>query len=125
LMSVMDRGAIAGRHVAGVEDILDADRNAVERAPPRLAVTCPRLRDSEVAVDIGPGADGGIALGNAGKARLDQRLGCRGARFEPLRGVERGHLIQSGRSCSLQVEHVRSHTEVGSATIAELGSVSV
>jgi hypothetical protein len=70
----------------------------MKRAAAGLAIAGPRLRDGMLAVDIGPGTDGGIALRDAGKAILDQSLRGRGSRFEQFCRVERGQLIQSGWS---------------------------
>ena len=71
--------AIFGRHVFRVEDVLDRDRQAVERAdrPPGLAMLVDRLGLGQrvVRVQVGPGLDPGIDRLDARQVGGDQLLG--------------------------------------------------
>jgi hypothetical protein len=64
---------MAGRHVVGVDDVLhthgDAAQDAAFRRVGRLG-----LRQREVGIEIGPGFDHGLALGDALEAGPHQRL---------------------------------------------------
>jgi hypothetical protein len=65
----------------------------MERAAAGLTVARSRLGQCLLAVDIGPGVDGGIALGDPGKAVLDQGLGRGIPGFKKLCRVESGQLV--------------------------------
>ena len=74
-MPVVDRRAVTGRHIDGVDQILDGDRDAVKRTAGPFAVALPGRRQRLLAIEILPGADhrlprvdllqpgGGIVLG--------------------------------------------------------------
>src|SRR5205085_5747660 len=64
----VDGGAVFGRHVVRIEDVLHPDRHAVER---RARIT----RGRPIAREMCPGLDDGLALGDAAAAARDQRLG--------------------------------------------------
>ena len=70
--------AVLGRHVGRVDDVLDADRQAIERAHPSplpaLIVGSPRLRQRSFVVEERPGAQLWLTRLDAGKAGLDQLL---------------------------------------------------
>jgi hypothetical protein len=78
--AAMQRRAVLGRHVGGVDDVLDADGNPAER-PGRFAraaqvVRGPRLRERKVFVEERPRLYFGLDGANALEARLDQFLAC-------------------------------------------------
>ena len=73
-VALVDGRAVGGRHVGGVDDVLDADGHAVQRAARRFAVARPRLGHRPVAIEIGPGADLALARGDAVEARPHQVL---------------------------------------------------
>jgi hypothetical protein len=52
---LIDWRAVGGRHVVGVEDVLDADRHAVQRTSRSFVVACAGLGERGVAVDKSPG----------------------------------------------------------------------
>ena len=89
-LALPQRRALAGRHVGGLDDVLDRDRHAVDRRQ-RLAVAPARGRgvgglDRAVLVQLDEGADGGIELGDALEAsRRDRRAAwsCRRAGRPP------------------------------------------
>jgi hypothetical protein len=68
--------AVLGRHVARVDDVLDADRDAVQRPlgpadPPRL-VAAPGLGAGELGIEEGPGLDPRLVGRDALEAGLGQ-----------------------------------------------------
>ena len=67
--AAMNWRAPLGRHVEGVDDILDAEGNTGERSAPAAAVECTRRRDRLIGIETGPGLDLVFARGDAFKAR--------------------------------------------------------
>ena len=53
-VALVDRRAVRGRHVGGVDDVLHADRDPVQRPPRRLGITRPRLRERLLRVEVRP-----------------------------------------------------------------------
>ena len=54
-MRAVDRRAIGGRHVGGVDQVLDPDRDAVQRACDRLPVKLAGLFKHQVGIEVLPG----------------------------------------------------------------------
>ena len=104
---VQDR-AIFGRHVMGIEDILDAHRHPVQRAQAgsRLApFLCGLgLGQGVFLVQVGPGADGVLDLLYAVEARSHQFFRSQLAVADFAGGVGGG---QTGRSGVLRHEFIR------------------
>ena len=76
--SLEDGAAVLGRHVGGVDDVLDADGDAMQRAD---ALACParrvgrlRLLERALAVEERPGADLRLERIDAGEAGANQLL---------------------------------------------------
>ena len=67
-VAAIDRRAHLGRQVGGVDDVLDADRHAVQRPARRAAVELARLRERQFRIDAGPGVDVVLALSDASEA---------------------------------------------------------
>src|SRR5262245_24068663 len=74
----VQHGAVFGRHISGVEDILDADGYAMEcsggpslKAP---SVGCARLRKGMVWIEKRPRLDSTIDLANSRETSLDELL---------------------------------------------------
>src|SRR5262249_57425636 len=69
-------GAVFGRHVGGLDDVLDADRHAIDlrarsaRTPARGRLVGSRARTLEVEID--EGADLGLECGDIGKAAFEE-----------------------------------------------------
>src|SRR5438067_12346073 len=74
-MPAIDWRAVGGRHVDGVDQILDRDRDAVQRTARRLGVAPPGGSESLVAVEVFPGADHRLALLDAVEAGIRQGFG--------------------------------------------------
>src|SRR5262249_34341464 len=77
----VDRRAVARGHVSGVEDVLDAERHALEQ--PVLAAlvgSARRFKDSGT-VEICPGAHDRLALGDPVETALHDRFGGQLAAF--------------------------------------------
>ncbi len=79
----VERGAVLGRVVLGVDDVLDADRDAVERpqraAGPAVRVERIGLRAGMGGVDRGEGVDLALARLDPGKARVGDLARGQGA----------------------------------------------
>ena len=73
-MPAIDRRAHFGRQVGGVDDVLDADRHAVERTTGGAAVERPRLAQRKLGIDRGPGVNCLLALADARQAIAQHRL---------------------------------------------------
>src|SRR5262249_12048830 len=76
LTALEDGGSVLGRHISGVDDVLDADRDAIERTD-TLALAARRVRGARLgqgmlAVEMGEGLHIGLALSNAVQTRRDQ-----------------------------------------------------
>ena len=69
----VDRRTVTGRHVEGVEQVLDRDRQPVQQSCRRLRVEHARTLHRSIGVDEGPGANRGLALGNALETVAQQR----------------------------------------------------
>ncbi len=75
LVPGIDRRVVAGRQVGRVDDVLDADRQTMERAPRRLLIPLARGGDRLAWIEhMGPGAHLGVAKGDPLEARAHQRL---------------------------------------------------
>src|SRR5689334_4701861 len=75
LEALIGSGAVSSRHVLGVHDVLDADGNAVERTAPRAAVARPSRGERPLRVEMLPGSDDRLALGDAVEIGAGQRFG--------------------------------------------------
>jgi hypothetical protein len=97
----VDRRAVRGRLVGGVDQVLDPDGDPVERAErllrvavARLLVALPGLREGLLGVEVGPGVQLVLALGDELEARGHDLLaggrtgadGGRGRQRRPRRG---------------------------------------
>ncbi len=98
-VAAVDRRAVLGRHVVGVDDVLDPDRNALEQARPPGAVGGARLRQCQLRVQPNPGLDRGAGFG-AIEAVADQRLGGQAAGFEAGRRLARGQPLGAAHLAS-------------------------
>ena len=82
-IATIDRGAHLSRHIAGLNDVLYPDRNAVQR--PVLWIRVKRFRspENQIVVDERPSLDYWVARLDAGKASpgdlLAPQLACRGS----------------------------------------------
>lgn len=92
LHALMQRRILGGRHVLGIEHVLDAPGNSVERARTRrfveLAGRAQRLRR----IKMQPGTDNGIARLDPGQAGPKQFLGRELAGVQQDSGFRRGEL---------------------------------
>src|SRR5688572_21671882 len=68
----VQRRAQAGAHAARVDDVLDADGDAVQRAAGFLGVALPGLLESVFRVEVRPGVHARLASLDAGQATLHQ-----------------------------------------------------
>ena len=75
-MARIDRRAVPGRHVGGVDQVLDRDRDAVQRPARGRRVAAPRRGERRLGIEILPGADHRLARGDPFEACGDQRLGA-------------------------------------------------
>ncbi len=66
----VDGRAVGGRHVRGVDDVLEPERDAVQAALRRHRIAPRRHRQRRRPVDVLPGADRGLARLDAGEAIL-------------------------------------------------------
>ena len=85
----VDRRAVGGRHVGGVDDVLDADRQAVQRPARLLVVALPRRRDRLVGVDVRPRVQLALALADPLQALAHELLGAQLAFIEEPDGLGR------------------------------------
>ena len=105
-LALEDRRVVAGRHVVGVDDVLDADRHAAQHAFPD-GVGGLGLGDRQVGIEEGPGLHDGLALGDAIEAVAHQLLGGERACLDAgdgFGGAERLHsalLTQPAMSSSV------------------------
>ena len=97
-VAAIDRRAVPGRHVDGVDDVLDPDRQPGEQARPAGAVGRARLRQRLLRVEPGPGLDRS-ALGGAVEAGAGQRLGGQRRRQRAARPPRRRKAGSSARHC--------------------------
>ena len=94
-MTRMDSRAIFRRHVVGVDDVLHAEREPVQRPLCPRTVAQLRLGERAFGIEVGKGSHDGIALGDAVETGPGQ-----GRRGEPpgghrRHGVDRIQLVQS------------------------------
>ena len=68
--------AMGGRLIAGVDDVLDADRHTVQRSGGSNAVARPGLLEREARIDVGPGRHHRFARFDPGETCADERLGA-------------------------------------------------
>ena len=84
----VDRRAHLRRHVGGIENVLDADRHAVERPHGlRGGIAGARPGEHKVWIEEGPGPDCFLALGDAREAGTDHGLRGRAAVRDRPRGL--------------------------------------
>ena len=87
-VAAVDRRAVLGRHVDGVDDVLDPDRQPGEQARPAGAVGLARLGQCLLRVEPGPGLHR-LPLRGPLQAGAHQRLGGQRAGAEPARSPRR------------------------------------
>ncbi len=95
-MAGVGAGAIRGRHVAGVHDVLDADGDAVKQAAPRAPIEGAGRRDGLLGIEMLPSAHDRLALGDAGEIGARQRLDGETTALDALCGLEGGEMGQVG-----------------------------
>ncbi|MOA32212.1 hypothetical protein D3C78_1534130 [compost metagenome] len=71
-MAFVDGGAVAGGQVDGVEQVFDADGQAVQQAAQRAAVQHGRMVQGRLFLQRRPGMDGIFALLDAGETGAHQ-----------------------------------------------------
>ena len=100
-------GAVLGRHVRGVDDVLDADRHAVQRAGGTsfapVPVARPRLPERVLGIEELPGLHLLLDLAHAREAGLDQLLGADRAVADGARRVGGGEPVELGGVHRLQL----------------------
>ena len=96
-VAAVDGGVVLGRHVGRVEDVLDADGNAVKRAARGLAIERARLRERQLGVEERPGPDLLLARGNAREAGFDELLARQLPGRDQARGLGGGELVCCAR----------------------------
>ena len=74
-VAAIDRRAIGGRHVDGVDQILDRDRDPVQRPSRRFCIALARRRQRLLAIEVLPGANHRLTRRDAVEIASDQRLG--------------------------------------------------
>jgi hypothetical protein len=87
-VSLIGLGAVGGRHVAGIHDVLDADRDTVERATPWTPIERLGRRDRLLRIEMLPGADGRLALRDPIEIGAQERLGREAAAFDAADGID-------------------------------------
>src|SRR5258706_8512289 len=89
--SAMQRRAVFGRHVRGVDDVLDADRYAAEGSG-RLTraaqvIRGARLRKREILVEEGPGLNLRLCRANALEASADELFAAEASLLDQPHGL--------------------------------------
>ncbi len=90
----VDRRTVAGRHVGGIDQILDGDRDAVQRPARRLGIALPRGGERRRGVEEVPSADHLLAGGDTVETGGHQRLGGQPAGGDFLRGGAGGEQLR-------------------------------
>src|SRR5262249_22092757 len=94
----VQRRAVLGRHVRGVDDVLDADRHAVQRSDrlsrQSMLVGGARLRQRVVGIEKRPRLDTGVGFTDARQTRSDVLLGRDHAVADQPRGVGGGEGVK-------------------------------
>ena len=93
LAALVDRRAPFGRHVEGVDDVLDAERHAGERAALAAVVEGAGRGKRRVRIDMRPGVHLALARGDAVEA---------GARHRLAGGARPGRSLRRSRSRSVR-----------------------
>ena len=104
-VAAIDRRAHLGRQVGGVDDVLDADRHAMQRAARGTAVEVVRLAQRELGIDRGPGVDVLLARVDAREAVADHVLAGGFARDGRAGDLARRKLVQADRG--RRAQHVQ------------------
>jgi len=76
----VDRRPVLGRHVRSRNDVFDPDRHAVQRSLHRGAIKRPRLGHDLVRIEMHPGTDRRLALGDPIEMFAGHPLGRQRAR---------------------------------------------
>ncbi len=97
--AAVDRRAVLGRHVVGVDHVLDPHRHALQHARAPGPIDGARLRQRVLRVEPHPGLDLAAGL-HAVEAVADQGLGGQGAGFEAGGGVARGQALGAAHLAS-------------------------
>jgi hypothetical protein len=63
-VAAIDRRTHLGRHIERIDDVLDPDRHAVQRAAARFAIERMRLRKRQFRIELHPGFDDRLARDN-------------------------------------------------------------
>ena len=95
------RRAVLGRQVARVDHVLDPERHAVQPTLRRRGVGLPRSGDGVVGIEMGPGLDVRIAVGDPLQAGPHQRFRGDLAGGDPASRFRRRELPELAHSVSL------------------------
>ena len=93
----IDRGSILGRHVAGFDDILNPDGNAMKRSHRRDLIACTRLCQRQIGIQVGPSLDVRFAQVDAFEAGINQGLRCDASFCYHARGIAGGYAVKRRR----------------------------
>ena len=91
----IDRRAVAGRQVERIEQVLHRDRQPMQQSCRGLRVQCAGALHRAVGIDARPGADRGLALGDALEAIGEQRHRRDFARRELPRRLRRAQMVEA------------------------------
>ena len=89
----IDARAVGGREVAGIDDVLDPERQAVQQAAGAGGISPARLGERQLRVEMGERLDQSLALGDALEAGPHQGLGREAARPQLLERRAGGQLV--------------------------------
>jgi hypothetical protein len=96
-VAAVDRRTHLGRHVEGIDDVLDPDRQPVQRPAGAGAVERARLRERGIGVEIDPRPDHAVLAGDSGKAGTHHRLAAERAGSDAAHDLGRGEFVEMCR----------------------------
>ncbi len=113
-MAAIDRRAVLGRHVVGVDHVLDPDRDTLQHAGPPGMVGGAGLGQCQLGVEPHPGLDRGARRG-ALKAIVHQGFGRQAPGFEAGRRVARGQPFGAAHGISPCASRRSTHRPTSSS----------
>jgi len=123
-MTLVDRRAELGRHVERIDDVLDADRHAVQRTAALRAIERARLRKRQFRIEIHPRFDDTVPLSDPRHAVARHRFARGLAACDHLHDLGSAELVEPSGSAACSFGEGYCHDKSSHIVIVREGGRS-